>query len=118
MQNRLSSLGMLLVWLVYLATDIYGHTAFKIAGRQDDDFNILRAIFSFWGITAGLAWVASSVLWITILAHTELFIASSIGAITYALMVAVALLVFRETISTRQIVGIVLILAGIYFVAR
>lgn len=106
----------LVLWAAYFATDIYGHTAFKALGEGNR--NTLSIVFSVGGMSAALAWAVSALLWITILSGSKLLQASSIGAITYILMVAAAAFVFEEAISPRQLLGVGLILAGVYFVTQ
>src|SRR4051794_22207523 len=93
-------------WLLYFVTDVYGHVAFKfVSTGQNNGFDLWGIIFSFWGVTAVFSWAASSLLWVTLLANTQLFIASSIGTITYALMILAATVIFKESITTRQFAG-------------
>jgi drug/metabolite transporter (DMT)-like permease len=116
MSNLVVQLGF---WLLYFATDIYGHVAFKfVSTGQNAGFDLWGLISSFWGITAILSWAASSLLWVTLLAHNRLFIASSVGTVTYALMVLAAALIFKEQISARQVAGILCIAVGILLVTR
>jgi len=112
-------IGQLAFWLLYFVTDVYGHIAFKfLSTGQTDGFNLWAIVFSFWGMTAILSWAASSLLWITLLANNRLFAASSIGAITYALMILAAALIFKEPIAPRQFGGILFIALGVYLVAQ
>jgi drug/metabolite transporter (DMT)-like permease len=111
-----NSLTQVIIWLLYFATDIYGHVALKLGSKADT--RLVSIIFSPLGLTAFAAWGASSLLWIAILSNNKLLSASSIGAVTYALMVLAAALVFKEAISTQQWIGIVFIAIGVYLVTR
>lgn len=112
-------IGQLSLWLLYFVTDIYGHVAFKfLSTQQQDKFDLWATVFSFWGITAILSWAASSLMWITLLANNQLFTASSIATLTYALMLLSAVVFFKETISPLQMVGMLFLALGVYFVTR
>jgi len=113
MRNQLTQLAL---WMAYFATDIYGHTAFKALGEGNRD--TLSIVFSVGGMSAVAAWAVSALLWITILSGSKLLQASSVGAITYILMVAAAAFVFKEPVAPRQLLGVGLILAGVYFVTQ
>lgn len=114
-----SFVGQLSLWLLYFATDVYGHIAFKfLSTGQPEKFDLWATVFSFWGITAILSWAGSSLVWITLLANNQLFAASSIATLTYALMLVAAVVFFKETISPLQIAGVLFIALGVYLVSR
>ncbi len=105
--------------MLYFITDVYGHVAFKfVSTGQHNGFNLWGILFSLWGVTAILSWAASSVLWVTLLANNQLFIASSIGTITYALMILASAVIFKEPASAPQLAGILCIVVGIFLVSR
>ena len=109
-------LGQVVLWTIYFATDIYGHTAFKALGNSQQ--GLWQTLFSVGGFSATFAWAMSALVWITILSSSKLLNASSIGAVTYILMVAAAAIVFKEPVAREQLLGIGLILIGVYFVTR
>jgi len=106
----------LLLWSAYFATDIYGHVQFKVLGSKSHD--LFGIIFSLSGLSAIGAWAASALLWITILSGSKFLHASSVASLTYVLMVAVSVLLFRETVTTVQVIGIGLIISGVVLVTR
>jgi drug/metabolite transporter (DMT)-like permease len=104
----------LLIWVLYLATDVYGHVALKAASETQ---NLQHVLFSPLGLSAGLAWVMSAMMWILILSKHPLLTANSVSTLTYALIAASAWLFFGEAIKLLKLLGMLLICVGIYLVA-
>ncbi len=117
MQIRLNDLAYLGLWLLFFASSVYGHVAFRFV-TTDEPVDLLRTLLSFWGITALLSWAASVILWIFILSRTSLLHASSISSLSYVCIVLAAVLLFRESISLSQAAGVALVAAGIALVVR
>lgn len=106
---------LILIWLIYFATDVYGHIALKMASGSNSLWDVL---FSFWGISAGLAWLVSAVSWMFVLSKQPLLNASTISATTYVLMALAAVIVFKEALTGQHFLGIVCVFLGIYLVTR
>jgi drug/metabolite transporter (DMT)-like permease len=104
-----------LAWLLYFVTDIYGHVGLKLATQADKSWT---ALFSFWGITAGLAWIVSALAWMFVLSKNAFLTANTVASLTYIITVVAAALVFKEQITLRNVVGVVFVFIGIYLVAR
>jgi uncharacterized membrane protein len=103
------------IWIIFFASSVYGHIGFKFAA-QSGAKDISGMLFSLWGISAALAWAASAVLWVAILSKNSLIAANTTSALSHAMIAVVALLLFREVITTKQAIGIVLVIAGVYLV--
>ena len=103
-----------LVWPLFFATSVYGHVAFKIATR---DASAWRALLSPWAITATLAWIASALLWVAILARHPLLTANTVSSLSYVLIAVAAVLFFGEWPTATSAVGVALVVVGIYLVA-
>jgi uncharacterized membrane protein len=119
MYDWMNILAQTTTWLLFFASSVYGHIAFKFVSTEEHAaFSVWRILFSFWGVTASAAWTLSGLLWLLILSKNPLLTANSISALRYALIALAAVMLFKETLSIEQGVGIVLIMAGIYFVAQ
>ena len=104
-----------LIWVVYFATDIYGHVALKNASGEQGLWNTL---FSVWGVSAGLSWVISALTWTLLLSRNSLLTANTISALTYVLITLAAWVLFREAITLSNLIGVVLVCTGIYLVLQ
>jgi drug/metabolite transporter (DMT)-like permease len=104
----------LIAWLLYFVTDVYGHVGLKIATRENDSW---MALFSFWGISAGLAWIVSALSWMFILSKNSFLTANTVSAITYIVTAVAAAVVFKEQLTIRNVIGVMFVFIGIYLVA-
>jgi len=108
---------LLMVWIVYLLSDVYGHVALKMA-MTGDSANLWHTLFSFWGITAGLSWFVAGVSWTFVLSKHPLLTANTVAALTYILIGVAAAIIFKETLTRQNIVGMVCVFVGIYLVTQ
>ncbi len=111
----------LLMWGFFFALTIYGHVAMKFAANRisDDGIAYFWALAkNIWAVTAVLAWLAAGLIWMVILKKQPLMQAQSIAALSYALISIAAIAFLGESLSGVKALGIALIAAGIYFVAR
>ena len=110
------SLSLVLLWVGYFAASAYGHVALKLA--VDGRSKLWGAALSPLGISAYLAWTVSAVLWMTLLSKHSLFAANGISTLRYALIAACAPIFLRESLDRMQMAGGVLIVIGVWLVAR
>ena len=106
---------LLLIWLIYFATDVYGHIALKQASNST---NLWAVLFSFWGITAGLSWIVSAISWTLVLSRQPLLTANTVSAVTYILIALAAVIIFEETLTLRNAIGMGCVFIGIYLVVH
>jgi drug/metabolite transporter (DMT)-like permease len=111
----------LLMWFFFFALTIYGHVAMKhatssVTAEGIDFFWALAK--NIWAVTAVIGWLAAGLIWMVILKKQPLMQAQSIAALTYVLICLSAIAFLGESISSGKAVGMALIAAGIYFVAR
>src|SRR5215207_5650908 len=99
----------LLAWLLYFITDVYGHVGLKLATKANNSWT---ALFSFWGISAGFAWIASALSWMFLLSKNSFLTANTISAITYIITAVAATVVFKEQLTVRNVIGIVFVFIG------
>ncbi len=111
----------LLMWGFFFVLTIYGHIAMKFAANSisaegvDYFWSLLKNV---WAVTAVLAWLAAGLIWMVILKKQPLMQAQSIAALSYALICLSAVVFLGESFSGGKAIGMALIAAGIYFVAR
>ena len=113
--------GRAVIWALFFATSVYGHVALKLAvGRGEGDASYRQALVaaatSFWGWSAVAAWTLSCLFWVMALARQQLLTASSISALSYALLCAAACAFLGERATWPQALGVALIVAGILLV--
>lgn len=98
------------VCMKYLAVEMQGE-AFSIHWLE-------KALRSPW--IAGIAFceIISFILWMRILSTTEISRAVPLTAMAYVLILAMSKFVFHETIVPLQMLGIGLILGGVWLVSR
>jgi drug/metabolite transporter (DMT)-like permease len=106
---------LLLIWVLYFATDVYGHVALKMASQAT---NLWGVLFSFWGITAGLSWIVAGVSWTFVLSKQPLLTANTLSATTYILIALAAAAIFKETLTGQNVIGMLFVVIGIYLVTR
>ncbi len=120
MSERLS-LTQILLLLGYAVSMAGGQLIFKLAADRapavgsltDRVFGLVNAYFVVAVVLYGLL----SVLWVWILTFTPLSRAYPFVALAFAITPALGILVFAEPLSTRLMIGIALILGGLFFVA-
>ena len=100
-----------LFWCLFFATTVWGHVAMKLA--VDRNAGVVAAALSGWGLSAILAWGASALLWMLVLAKESLFRASTISSLRYVLVVAAAFAMTRKSPSAQTLVGTALVAAGV-----
>ena len=109
------------VWAMFFATAVYGHVAMKLATGNAERFEYgkaIRALVSFWGWSAMLAWAVSGVLWAVVLTKESLVGANSISAARYVLICVAAWFFLREEIRFYHGLGILLVTVGIWLCTR
>ena len=106
---------LLLIWVLYFLTDVYGHVALKMASQSA---NLWGVLFSFWGITAGLSWIVAGVSRTFVLSKHPLLTANTVSATTYILIALAAAVIFKETLTGQNVIGMFCVAVGIYLVTR
>ena len=104
------------VWTLFFATTVYGHVAMKLA--VDRHQGLVAAGLSVWGLSAVLAWGASSVLWMLVLTKDTLFRASTISSLRYVLVLLAAAAMTRKVPNAQSLAGAVLVAVGVYLASE
>lgn len=77
-----------------------------------------QVITSPWIITGILIYVMSLVIWLMILSRIEVSIAYPMTSLGYALTVIVSYFLLGENINALKILGVIVIMLGVFLVAR
>jgi drug/metabolite transporter (DMT)-like permease len=121
MTDRLS-LSQVAALMAYAAAMAGGQLLFKTAAlRGAGDGPLAERIAGFllngYFFVALILYAALTVLWVWILSFTPLSRAYPFLALAFTLTPALGCLVFAEPLSMRLVIGIVLILGGLFFIA-
>jgi drug/metabolite transporter (DMT)-like permease len=121
MSDRLS-LSQVAALMAYAAAMTGSQLLFKTAPpRGAGDGPLAERIAGFllngYFFVALILYAALTVLWVWILSFTPLWRAYPLLALAFALTPALGCLVFAEPFSMRFVIGIALILGGLFFIA-
>jgi uncharacterized membrane protein len=112
---------MLVVWILFFGTSLYGHIVVKLTVTQTpgaDSGAVLLTMFTdlrSW--SAAVAWGLSAVLWSLAVARHGLMTANAIASFRYVVICVTAWTFLSEEIRTVQAVGLALIVLGIAMAA-
>lgn len=100
-----------------------GQVCVKLALMRIDRFVwswsfLASQLTNWWWLACGLCFCGSGVLWAYILRHYPFSTAYPLSSLAYVFGLIAAWLVFGEKISVNVAVGILLIMAGCYIVAK
>jgi drug/metabolite transporter (DMT)-like permease len=121
MSDRLS-LSHIAALVAYAAAMAGGQLLFKTAAMRGAGHGPLGErvagfLLNGYFFVALILYAALTVLWVWILSFTPLSRAYPFVALAFALTPALGALVFSEPVSMRLVIGIVLILCGLFFTA-
>ena len=121
MSDRLS-LSQLVALVAYAAAMAGGQLLFKTAALRGAGHGPLgeRAagfLLNGYFVVALILYAALTVLWVWILSFTPLSRAYPFVALAFAVTPVLGGLVFAEPLSMRLVIGLVLILCGLFFIA-
>ena len=114
---------LLLLILVQGILVISSEVFLKFALERTGDFalkwDFFKSALSTWQLyTAALAAIAGVVEWMYVLKNYELSQAYPLTAISFILSVIAGALIFGETITASRWLGVVLIMVGVFFIAK
>jgi len=122
MSDRLSA-GQISLLAAYAVAMACGQLLFKVVAMRGPSGNASAAeriaglLFNGWFAVALVLYGALTVLWVWILSFTPLSRAYPFVALAFALTPALGSLVFDEPASFRLVIGVALILCGLFFIA-
>lgn len=100
-----------------------GQVCVKLALQQIDKFCVswsfvISQLTNWWWLACGVCFCSSGLLWAYILRHYPFSTAYPLSSLAYVFGLIAAWLVFGEKISANVAIGILLIMAGCYLVAK
>lgn len=110
-----------IVLLMNILILVSGQMLWKVAVSETTTWNIRNAISVFLSpnfILGAIFYVIATVLWLYVLSKLPLNIAYPMQSISYVIGSILAVFIFKETISSHQIIGMVLIVAGVIFISK
>jgi drug/metabolite transporter (DMT)-like permease len=117
----------LFIALVAILLLVGGQTLLKvglndIGGISLFDGNPLGSLLGLfrtpWIILGFVCYGVSAVLWLDVLSKLDFSMAFPMVSLTYVFSLIIGRFVFHETVGLDRIVGVVLILTGLFFVVR
>jgi drug/metabolite transporter (DMT)-like permease len=117
------TLSQILLLTAYAGGMSAGQLLFKMAANSYGTVNagtgdrLLALFYNLYFLSAVVLYAGFALLWVWILSFTPLSRAYPFVALAFALTPLLAGSLFGETISLRLIIGVLLILAGLFFVS-
>ena len=117
------TLSQILLLTAYAGGMSAGQLLFKMAANSFGTVNagtgdrLLALFYNLYFLSAVVLYAGFALLWVWILSFTPLSRAYPFVALAFALTPLLAGSLFGETISLRLIIGLLLILAGLFFVS-
>ena len=117
----------LLIALVAILLLVGGQTLLKLGLNEIGGVSLFggNPVGSFlglfrtpWIILGFLCYGVSSILWLDVLSKLDFSLAFPLVSLTYVFSQIIGHLLFHETIGWQRILGVVLILGGLFFVVR
>jgi drug/metabolite transporter (DMT)-like permease len=100
---------------------VTGQVLWKMAVSNMDTWTFesaMRLIMSPLFIGGAALYVVATGLWLYVLSKLPLSVAYPSQSISYILAAIIALIVFKETVQPTQWIGMLVILFGVYLVAK
>ncbi|WP_024832654.1 EamA family transporter [Ruminiclostridium josui] len=96
---------------------VFGQTLWKLGLIKSQEYS-LKLLLSPLIIAGVLTYGISTILWLYILSKLPFSTAYPLNSIAYALSLFVGFFIFKEYIDMQKIFGTILILAGVFYIAR
>jgi drug/metabolite transporter (DMT)-like permease len=126
-EARTTMLLTLLIALVAILLLVGGQTMLKLGLNAiggvslfggDPVGSFLGLFRTPWVILGFVCYGVSAVLWLDVLSKLDFSMAFPMVSLTYVFSLVIGRFVFHETISPQRLVGVLLILGGLFFVVR
>jgi len=118
-------IGTILLGLVAIMLLSAGQTAIKAGLNEVGGVSLangpmtLLKIFQTPWVIAGLGCYAfSAVLWLDVLSKLDFSLAYPMNSLTYVFALLIGRFFFHEEVSMERIIGVALIISGLFFVVR
>jgi drug/metabolite transporter (DMT)-like permease len=80
--------------------------------------SLLGLLHTPWIILGFVCYGASAVLWMEVLSRLDFSMAFPLVSMTYVFSVLVGRFLFHETVGPERVIGVLLILGGLFFIVR
>ena len=77
-----------------------------------------KEITNWWWLGCGVCYGIATILWFYIIKHFPFSIAYPLSSLSYVFGMIAAILIFHESVPTIRWIGVLLIMAGCYFIAK
>ena len=117
----------LLIALVAILLLVGGQTLLKVGLNAiggvslfggDPIGSLLGLLRTPWIILGFACYAVSAVLWLDVLSKLDFSLAFPMVSLTYVFSLVIGRFVFHESVSWERILGVVLIVGGVFFVVR
>ena len=117
----------LLIALVAILLLVGGQTLLKVGLNAiggvslfagDPIGSLLGLLRTPWVILGLACYAVSAVLWLDVLSKLDFSLAFPMVSLTYVFSLVIGRLIFHEMVSWERILGVALILVGVFFVVR
>lgn len=91
----------------------------EIFGKFSWAWSYFKKVFTTWQFAlSGICAVSAMLVWMYVLKRYEFSLAYPLLSISYIIGLLAAFFIFHETIPVTRWVGVVIIMIGVYFVAK
>lgn len=113
--SKMLNYGLLFSNIILL---VIGQIMFKLGLQQSGGLQWMKLIMSPM-IWAGMAlYGGATVLWFAVLSRMPLSVAYPMQSIAYVLAMFAAVWLFQEQLTATKIAGVIVILVGVYLIAK
>lgn len=79
---------------------------------------LLKMLFAPFSIVGIVFYTISAIFWMSALTKVELSVAYPMLSLGYIFIFFISILLFNEPLKTIRLIGVILIVSGIYFISR
>ena len=126
-EARLQMVFTLLIALVAILLLVGGQTLLKVGLNEIGGISLfegnpvgsLLGLFRTpWIVLGFVCYGVSAILWLDVLSKLDFSLAFPLVSLTYIFSLIIGRFIFHETVGLDRIVGVLLILGGLFFVVR
>lgn len=109
----------LLQGMLVVGSECFLKVALEHMGDFEWTWAFIKVALGTWQLyAAGITAILGVLEWMVVLKHYDLSLAYPLTAISFILSMFAGALIFHEVIPPTRWIGVVLIMAGVFFVAR
>lgn len=116
----LKLIGLVLVQSVLLVfAQVFLKIAVKLFGSFSWTLRYFKTVFTTWQFAvSGVCALTAMLVWMYVLKRYQFSVAYPLLSISYIVGLVAAILIFHETVPLTRWIGVVIIMIGVYFVAK